>query len=132
MYNFDTKKDIITLKAAKRIKEDWETKENVFTDAKEKAGLEEVYIPPTKRKRGGQRNNPAAHPATPVPAVPQATNHQTTNQTITYKITHTKIKLNMFAEEPKKPKIRKFTPQELETEKQVADAFKRPPCSFFW
>lgn len=37
----------------------------------------------------------------------------------------------MFAEEPKKPKIRKFTPQEWETEKQVADAFRRPPCSFF-
>lgn len=51
LYNFDTKKDIITLKAAKRIKEDWETKENVFTDAKEKAGLEEVYIPPTKKKK---------------------------------------------------------------------------------
>ncbi len=47
LYNFDTKRDIITTKAAKRIKKDYETKKSLFTDGRN-SKQEEIYYPQKK------------------------------------------------------------------------------------
>nr|UGV37895.1 MAG: ORF1 [TTV-like mini virus] len=43
IYRFDTKHDILTKKAAERIKKDWETDSTIFTDAKPALRLEQIY-----------------------------------------------------------------------------------------
>lgn len=47
-----------------------------------------------------------------------------------YIITDSKIRVKLF-DDVKKPKIRKFTKSEMEDEKLLADAFKRP-VRHFW
>lgn len=48
LYNFDTKRDILTTKAAKRITKDYETKKSLFTDGTNPK-QEEIYYPQKKK-----------------------------------------------------------------------------------
>lgn len=48
LYNFDTKGDILTTKAAKRITKDYETKKSLFTDGRNPK-QEEIYYPQKKK-----------------------------------------------------------------------------------
>ncbi len=136
LYEWDERRGEITTRCAKRIKKDSETKETFSkpagrtlleiqapspeTTSTEDSSEEEESEDQTQtlihRHQRKQRKLPAANPPT-------------SQISTKYKIINCKTTVNLFPDN--KPKVRRFTSKEMQTELELARWMKRPPCQFW-